>query len=353
MSNQQLESPRRRVWMTRGATALALMVGATIPLVPRVSAATSDGCAGGGFQIVSMPAGTVLTSGVVDQVIPAANFGAGPRFAVRGRYNQFEVALADFAVFNYALTGAPNPEDLTGGRFTPVWASKTPDHRGLSLTSGVTVQSNGPDLVIQRSGAGLTMKIQAKDCATGGIFQMEPQRADGTRTRVVHTLATSPTAGLTPFYFDNPNFRARIGQFLGSDCTSVETGPPGRFCVKVTARVNIANDLSPKFVARDSAQVATRINQTDCNTANPITPSVAHCGGVTVWDIASGGRMGFVTGADSVEVANPPTVCVQDCQAQNQVKGRLVVLGFPFPVPADSRLTPRVSAMPLPALTAP
>jgi hypothetical protein len=53
--------------------------------------------------------------------------------------------------------------------------------------------------------------------------------------------------------------------------------------------------------------------------------------------------MGFVTGEDSVEVANPPTDCVQDCQAENQVRGRLAVLGFPFPVPDSSRLTPRTS----------
>jgi hypothetical protein len=47
--------------------------------------------------------------------------------------------------------------------------------------------------------------------------------------------------------------------------------------------------------------------------------------------------MGFVTGEDSVEVANPPTTCTHQCKAQNQVRGRLVVLGFPFPVPAGSR----------------
>ena len=51
--------------------------------------------------------------------------------------------------------------------------------------------------------------------------------------------------------------------------------------------------------------------------------------------------MGQVMGEDAVEVAPPPTNCVQDCQAQNRVRGRFVVLGFPFPVPADSRLTPR------------
>ena len=158
----------------------------------------------------------------------------------------------------------------------------------------------------------------------------------------MHTLAGEGAGGPAPFYFDNPNFRARTGQFLGSACTSVVTGPPSRFCVQVSPRVNIANDASPQFVARDSAQVATRVAQPDCNTAVPLNPSVEHCGRVSVWDVASGGRMGFVTGEDAVEVANPPTTCVSDCQAQNQVRGRLTVLGHPFQVPAASRLVPDV-----------
>ena len=148
-----------------------------------------------------------------------------------------------------------------------------------------------------------------------------PQRSNGSLTTIVHTLA-APGGNLTPFYFDNPNFRARIGQFLGADCTSVVTGPPSKFCVQVTARTNIANDLSPMFVVRDSTQVATRIAQT---------------GRTATFTVANGGRMGFVTGEDSVEVANPPTTCTHQCKAQNQVRGRLVVLGFPFPVPAGSR----------------
>ena len=39
-------------------------------------------------------------------------------------------------------------------------------------------------------------------------------------------------------------------------------------------------------------------------------------------------------------MANPPTNCTENCQAQNQVRGRLAVLGFPSPVPAANRLTP-------------
>ena len=163
----------------------------------------------------------------------------------------------------------------------------------------------------------------------------------------------NPGGALTPFYFDNPNFRARIGQFLGDDCVDAQTGPPSRFCVQVSDRVNIANGFSRKFVARDSAQVAQRISQADCNTVPPLVPSAAHCGGVSVWDVASGGRMGFVTGEDAVEVANPPTTCTHKCRAQNRVRGRLAVLGFPFPVPTTSQFQPLVSTLPLSPLTAP
>ena len=303
-----------------------------------VQAAKSDGWQGGNYRLVNNGTGAVVASGAVKASIPAANFGTGT-FAVKGVYNEFDVGLADFAVLNYAFTGAPNPLDMTGGVRTPIFASKQPDHRGLVLTSPISVEMADGDLVVSRTGPGLTMKIQTKDCAAGGVFQMEVERADGTRTRITHTLVQDNGA-LTPFYFDNPNFRARIGQFLGDACTSVTTGPPSQFCVQVTARVNITNDFSSKLILRDSSQVATRISQPGCNTVTPLTPSAAHCGSQSIWDVASGGRLGFVTGEDATEVANPPTVCTHQCQAQNRVKGRLVSLGFPFPVPAGNRLTP-------------
>jgi hypothetical protein len=335
------------------AALVAMVVGPLLvsSFASPVGAAKSDGCDGGNYRLVRSN-GTVISSGNVDVTIPAANFGTG-RFSVKGLYTEFDVGLADFAIFDYAFTGAPNPLDMTGGVRTPIWASKVPQHRGLVLNSAITVQNADGDLVLTRSGTGgLTMKIQTKDCAAGGIFQMEVERGDHTRTRFVHTLVRN-NGNLTPFYFDNPRFRARIGQFLGDDCTSVTTGPPSRFCVQVSARVNIANNFSKNLVLRDSAQVATRISQNDCNTATPISPTVAHCGSQSVWDVASGGRMGFVTGEDAVEVANPPTVCTQNCKAQNRVNGRLAVLGFPFPVPAGSRLTPAISALALPPLTSP
>jgi hypothetical protein len=320
------------------ATLLLGLVALLAGMLPSTAqAAKADGCAGGGYRLVNLTSNQVVASGTTTTTIPAAALGTD-RFGVRGLYTEFDVRLVDFAVFNQLFTGAPNPLDMTGGVRTVVFASKVPDHRGLVLNSAVSAQLGDGNIALSRTGPGLSMTLTAKDCAAGGVFQMEVERGDGTRTRFTHTLANT-TGPTQPFYFDNPNFRARINQFLGSDCTSIVTGPPGRFCVQVTARVNIANDFSAKFVVRDSAQVATRITQGDCNTANPITPSVRHCGGVSVWDVASGGRVGFVTGEDATEVANPPTNCTQQCQAQNQVRGRLAILGFPFPVPAGSRLT--------------
>ena len=111
----------------------------------------------------------------------------------------------------------------------------------------------------------------------------------------------------------------------------------------VTARVNFANDLSNKFVGRDSPQVATRIAQ-DCvnNIPNPFHPgTVNHCGGISQWSVASGGRMGQVMGEDATEIAPAATPCTENCTAQNQVNGRAVVVGFPFPVPNAVRLQPR------------
>jgi hypothetical protein len=340
---------RRRVMAMVAVAALATGMG--LAAAAPAGAAKSDGCEGGGYQLVNLASGTVVAAGPVTGTVRAA--ALGDRFGVRGRYVQFDVRASDFAVLDYAFTGAANAEDMTGGRFTPVWASKVPDLRGSVLRSDVSVEISAEDMVIARSGGGASIKIQAKDCATGGIFQMEPQRSDGQRTRFVHTLATSADPALTPFFFDNPNFRAVVGQFLGDDCVSVVTGPPSRFCVQGRTRVNIANDFSPDFVARDSAQVAERVDQPACTTATPVDENVAHCGGVSIWDVASGGRMGFVTGEDAVELSNPPTDCVQNCQAQNRVRGRLAVLDFPFPVPAGSRLTPRSSAAPLPPVLAP
>ncbi|MET0517528.1 MAG: hypothetical protein ABW005_01715 [Burkholderiaceae bacterium] len=309
------------------AAGRSLLLGLALVLSGGLAAAASSkGCEGGGFRVLGL-------SGSQSSTVPASAVGAS--FLVQGRYVQFEVDAASFGIRNYLLTGAANALDMTGGVPTPVFAAKTPDHRGATLTSGVDVDLKDTDIELMREGPQVTMKLQAKDCANGGVFQMEVARADGTSTVFTHTLATQPgSPALSAFYFDNRNFRKLEGDAV----------PYKDSTVVVTPRVNFGNDYSPKFVGRDSPQVATRLADAAC--VNPIVKrdgsiaNVAHCGLTSRWDVASGGRMGMVFGEDATEVAPPATICTHKCQAQNQVKGRSRVLGAPFRVAQPDRLMP-------------
>ncbi|WP_308813939.1 hypothetical protein [Sphingomonas sp. GV3] len=309
-----------RRWAAVAATMVGMAVSGT------AHAATSEGCTGGGFVVSGFTNGAQIgTNGLKTTAQPAV---VGQTLVVTGRFNSFEVNAASFGIRNYAFTGAASAEDMTGGRRTVIWTEKTPDHRGLSLTGAVTIEIDGDSIVLTRTGPGLSMQIQAKDCAAGGIFQMEVERADNSATRVTHVLAPGV------FYYDNPNFRAREGDAVPFKDTSIA----------VTPRINIGSDAAPRLIARDSAQVATRVNDPTCSntiaTRSGGVGIVRHCGMVSRWDVSSGGRMGFVTGEDATEVAPPPTICTHKCQAQNQVKGQSTVLGFPAMVPEPSRLKP-------------
>jgi len=349
MQPQHLRAPRRaedskprsRRWLAVGVMAGALLAAGLAPAAASAESGSGSGgsggggddgdtsgsgkdeCVGGNFSLV-FP-GTTLTGPADDDLkTTVAATRLGTSFLVKGRYVEFTVDSATLAVSNWTLTGAPNVADITGGRRTVVFASKTPDLRGSTLTSSLDVRIGQGDLVIQRDGSAASIKVQAKDCAQGGIFQMEAEREDGTPTIYTHRLAPDV------FYFDNPNFRALIGTTVPFVTDTGET-----IQMEVPARVNFGNDFSEDFVGRDSAQVAERLPNGCTNAFG------THCGGVSVWSVASGGRMGQVMGEDAVEVAPGASDCVQDCQAQNRIRGRAVVLGFPFPVPAESRLTPR------------
>jgi len=112
---------------------------------------------------------------------------------VRGKFVEFDVALDSFTIIDYTLTGAPAPNQITPER-TPVFVTKVPDAR-LSGPMEMRLRSSG-ELVMERDGA-QDMKIQAKDCDQGGVFQLEPEPA----TTETNTLAdgfaycfqTSPT----------------------------------------------------------------------------------------------------------------------------------------------------------------
>ncbi|HEX3875385.1 MAG TPA: hypothetical protein VHW24_00255 [Bryobacteraceae bacterium] len=271
-------------------------------------AAKEDGCSGGAFSIITSRG--ILTG---NQNATLSKDSLGAKFTVQGRFIKFDVVSASFGVQNYTfLFSSTNPQPIVA------FASKTPLLQGLTLTSDVSVSIKDESLVIQRTGAGISMQIQANDCSTGGLFQMEPERGDGQPTDIVHVL------GPDVFYFNNPNFGPPPPPL--PLCPAGGPFTPSCTPVPITPRVNFATDFSKTFVGRDSPQSATKIAQT---------------GASSTWRVSSGGRMGGVFGEDSVEVAPPAVPCTSHCQAQDQVRGKFPVLGFPFPVPAADKITPR------------
>jgi hypothetical protein len=271
-------------------------------------AAKEDGCAGGAFSIIT--SSSILT-GNQNATIPKG--GLGTSFSVQGKFVSFNVVSNSFGVLNYTFSSA-------AGNSQPIvaFASKLPNLQSLVLSSDVSVSLQDETLVLKRTGTGIAMTIQANDCASGGIFQMEPERGDGATTDIVHTL------GSEVFYFNNPNFGALAPPL--PLCPAGGPFTPACTPVPITPRVNFATDISRSFVGRDSPQSATKIAQS---------------GGSSTWRVASGGRMGGVFGEDAVEVAPPAVPCTSHCQAQDQVRGKFPVLGFPFPVPVAARISPR------------
>ena len=137
-------------------------------------------------------------------------------------------------------------------------------------------------LVVSFSTAAGTLKVQAKDAAQGGVFQMEQEF--GAPVEFVHTLGS----GL--FYF--------VNEFTG----------------KVNFGKGVDGDATHRMLlGKDSPQVATKLQQTAT---------------VTRWSVTSGGRLGGVLGEDAIELSAGATNCTSDCQAQNRIQGSL-------PVPPD------------------
>jgi len=294
-------------WLAPAAGLALLFV---LSSVQPVEAARSRDCEGGAWRLT--PIGTTLQ--------------------VRGRHVEFDLDLTTGAVRNWTLTGAENPGRLVQTP-TVIFLEKTPLH-GAVLNRTERLQNREGDLVITRSNGDVSVKIQAKDCAQGGVFQMEIERDDAPSTTVRHVLAPEM------FYFDNPNFRDREGDVVPFSNSAGEST-----MITVAPRINFANDASEFLVGRDSPQASTRVPHPTCTNSIPrrdgSLDTVRHCGGVSEWTVLSGGRMGQVMGQDATEVAPPATFCVQDCQAQNQVRGGAVVLGHLFPVPDAYRLRPR------------
>ena len=295
----------------RAAAFVLLTLAGVVAAGPSALAAKSSGCSTAPFVI-----GAGVDGNASNGTIAAANLQE--TISITGENVEFQVDSATLGIRNFLLTGSPSASNRLTNSPLVVFASKSPDLRGLKLTSDIQVQNSGGTLNLTRAGVGIALKIQAVDCASGGVFQLEAERADDTPTDFTHVV------GPMVFYFSNPRFGPPPPPL--PLCPAGGPFTPSCTPVPITPRVNYGSDVAPAFVGRDSAQDATKISQT---------------GGTAVWRVQSGGRMGAVSGEDSVEVAPPPSTCTSHCQAQDQGKGRYPVLGFPSPVPVASRITPR------------
>ena len=115
----------------------------------------------------------------------------------------------------------------------------------------------------------------------------------------------------------------------------------------VAARVNIGSDLAPKFVGRDSPQVATRVPPGCLHTAIPAPRRPG--GDPDRRPLRRRVRLGrrlrrphgrrLRRGRDRGRPARH-RLHRRTARPQNQVRGQAVVLGSPFPVPAANRFAP-------------
>jgi hypothetical protein len=172
----------------------------------------------------------------------------GQTIEVSGTYIRFTVVSNTFEVQNYTHTGVDSPradKNLPIDAPTVIFTSKVPNH-GQILNGPLSLEISAEGVVLERAGGGQDMKIQAKDCQQGGLFQMEPEPG----TTETNTLG--------------PEF-------------SYTQQPPGeeRLCF-----------TNGRFSGYDSPELATLVS----NTAS-----------TAVWDVQSGGRIGMVIGEDAVE----------------------------------------------------
>jgi hypothetical protein len=172
----------------------------------------------------------------------------GPTIEVSGTYIRFTIISNTFEVRNYTHTGADSPrpdKNLPIDGPTVIFTSKVPNH-GQILNGPLSLEIAAEGVVLERAGGGQDMKIQAKDCQQGGLFQMEPEPG----TTETNTLG--------------PGLR-------------YTQQPPGeeRLCF-----------TNGRFSGYDSPELATLVS----NTASTAT-----------WDVQAGGRIGMVIGEDAVE----------------------------------------------------
>lgn len=265
------------------AIGAAALVAATALLFP--AAAQAKTTSTGGDYAVTVNGTTYNPAPGKD--VKVSDLAVSSPIQVRGRNNTFTIDPSTLGVYDYTLTGAPDTQRMVTAP-TVVFASKVPTltaaQRAGTRLSRLEVKDDSI-VAIFTTAAG-KLKIQAKDGAQGGIFQMEPEFA--APVELVHTLGP----GL--FYFVN-EFTGKIN--FGNGVDAVASGP-------------LAHQM---LLGKDSPQVAVKTFQ-DAT--------------VTRWTVQPGGRLGGVLGEDAVELSAGATNCTSGCQARNRIQGSL-------PVPPD------------------
>ncbi len=272
-------SPRSTLTRTTAIVAAALVAASGLLLPAAAQAKTTSV---GGDYAVTVNGTTYNPAPGKDAKLK--DVAVSGRITVSGTNNRFTMDPATLGVYDYTLTGAPDTQRMVTSP-TVVFASKVPTltaaQRGGARLSSLEVRDDS--LVAIFTTAGGKLKIQAKDGAQGGIFQMEPEFA--APVELVHTLGP----GL--FYFVN-QYTGKIN--FGNGVDAVTSGPGAH----------------QMLLGKDSPQVATKTYQ-DAT--------------VTKWTVASGGRMGGVLGEDAIELSAGATNCTSQCQAQNRINGSLPV----------------------------
>ena len=279
-----IRMPQKRSFLSvgRAAVVIAAVVAGSFALAAPASAKTSAD--GGDFAVT---VGGQTYNPAAGKSLKLDNLAASGTIAVRGRNVGFDIDTTNLGVYNYTLTGAPDTQRMVTSP-TVIFASKVPTLTAARVAGSRIKQLEVKDdtLTVLFTTALGKYKIQAKDGAQGGIFQMETEFAQP--IEFVHTL------GAGVFYFVN-SFTGKVNFGTGVDAVT---------------QAQSATGYHQMLLGKDSPQVATKTLQT---------------GTVTKWTVTSGGRLGGVLGEDAIELSQGATNCTSKCQAQNQIKGSLPV----------------------------
>jgi len=274
-----------RTLLKSGRAAVIVAAVVTASLAAASPAMASGKTSTGGDFAVTIAGKTYNPA--VGKDIKLDNLAASGTIAVRGKHVGFDIKVADLGVYNYTLTGAPDTQRMVT-KPTVIFASKVPTLTAAQRAGAKISKFELKDdtLVVIFSTSLGKYKIQAKDGAQGGIFQMETEFAGP--VEFTHIL------GPNLFYFVN-SFTGKINFGTGVDA--------------VTPAQDAVN-YHQMLLGKDSPQVATKTFQD---------------GTTTKWLVQSGGRLGGVLGEDAIELSQGATNCTSQCQAQNRIRGSLPV----------------------------